>query len=77
MIDATAVFSKQPYNVPAERVVDFDIFNSFTEEERDSYRAWTGLRESSAFEIVWTPHNEGHWVGLGLLVTNVLTDSTR
>ena len=67
-----------PDNVPRERVVDFDIFDPFSEELHDYHRAWLGLRESSEFDIVWTPHNEGHWIVLApQLVTEVLSDASR
>ena len=78
MDDAAPALAQHPDNVPAERVVDFDIFDPFTQDEHDYHRAWLGLREASAFEIVWTPHNEGHWIALApQLITSVLTDSSR
>lgn len=67
----------RPSNVPSDRVVDFDIYNPF-ELEVDLHRAWVRMREGSSHGIVWTPHNEGHWIALDSeLISKVLSDSGR
>lgn len=67
----------RPSNVPSDRVVDFDIYNPF-ELEVDLHRAWVRMREGSSYGIVWTPHNEGHWIALDSeLISKVLSDSGR
>jgi len=48
-----------PDNVPPELVVDFDFFDPPGVEE-DVQLAWTKLHEGP--DIVWTPHNGGHWI---------------
>lgn len=78
MTNTPTTVPTRPENVPAERVVDFDIFDPFNDQVRDYHQAWVGLRDACEFEIVWTPHNEGHWIALEpQLVTEVLTDSSR
>jgi cytochrome P450 len=49
----------RPAHVPADLVVDFDIFHP-PGGERDVHRAWMTLQ--SGPPIVWTPHNGGHWI---------------
>jgi len=69
--------SKYPANVPADRVVDFDIFNPFN-KETDFHRAWIGLRADTEHDLVWSPHNEGHWIALSpSLITEVYSDADR
>lgn len=66
-----------PSNVPSDRIVDFDIYDPF-ELEADLHRAWVRMREESPHGIVWTPHNEGHWIALESdLISKVLSDSGR
>ena len=66
-----------PPRIPSDRVVDFDIYNPFV-VEADLHRAWVRMREESRHGIVWTPHNEGHWIALDpALIINVLSDSAR
>ena len=67
----------RPSHVPEERTVDFDIYNPCTLES-DLHHAWKRMRESTPHAIVWTPHNEGHWIALSPeLISAVLSDSTR
>lgn len=67
----------RPAGIPDSRVVDFDIYNPFG-AETDLHRAWVGLRESTPHGVVWTPHNEGHWIALDSdLISAVLSDSSR
>ena len=68
-----------PENVPTERVIDFDIYApSGIEENFDE--PWDRLREAGQDHqgLLWTPHNEGHWVVTkGKMVGEVLSDHDR
>ena len=67
----------RPSHVPEDRTVDFDIYNPCTLES-DLHQAWKRMRESTPHAVVWTPHNEGHWIALSPeLISAVLSDSTR
>lgn len=48
-----------PDNVPPELVVDFDFFDLAGKAE-DIQLAWSVLHDGP--DIVWTPHNGGHWI---------------
>lgn len=66
-----------PANVPQDRIVSFDMFSPFDLED-DFHRSWVRLREDHAHELIWTPHNEGHWIALSpSLIGDVYADSTR
>jgi cytochrome P450 len=49
----------RPDNVPFDRVVDFDFFDP-PNWDVDLLLAWKKLQVGP--EIVWTPHNGGHWI---------------
>lgn len=64
-------------HVPAERIVDLDIYAPQADGE-DYFASWVRWRETSPFEVVWTPHHGGHWVAMrGAGVLDVLSDSAR
>lgn len=68
---------QKPGNVPAERVVDFDIFNP-PGDHPDIHRAWKALQDATDRSIVWTPHNGGHRIALrGALIEQILSDHQR
>lgn len=76
MSDA-AVLAVPPTNIPADRIVDFDVYNPF-KGQNDLHVAWLGLRDSTPHSIVWTPHNGGHWIALEPeLIVEVLSDAQR
>ncbi len=54
---------QRPSHVPAERVVDIDIYVP-PGLERGFHHAWADVQANNP-EIVWTPRNEGHWIALG------------
>ncbi len=55
--------SALPENVPADRVVDFDIY--FPPQVEDDYHsAWLKLRSPDR-SLVWTASNGGHWIATG------------
>lgn len=49
-----------PDNVPPELVVDFDFFMLDELGYDDVQLAWAQLHDGP--DIVWTPHNGGHWI---------------
>ncbi|WP_160737880.1 cytochrome P450 [Altericroceibacterium indicum] len=67
----------RPEGLPDDRVVDFDIYNPF-DGQHDLHKAWVQLRDSTQHAIVWTPHNEGHWIALSPeLIGEVFSDASR
>jgi cytochrome P450 len=67
----------KPAGLPDDRVVDFDVYNPF-HGQHDLHVAWTQLRDSTPHAIVWTPHNEGHWIALSPeLISEVYSDTSR
>jgi cytochrome P450 len=50
-----------PANVPHERVVDVDMYNPPGIED-GYHEAWKRLQKPGTPELVWTPHNGGHWI---------------
>jgi len=64
----------RPAHVPAARVVEFDIYRPMRPGQ-DFHGAWKALQSSGVPDVVWTPHNGGHWLVLrGRLVAQVLSD---
>lgn len=53
-----------PAHVPADRIVDIDIYLPPGLEEHGFHPAWSALSASNP-SVVWTPRNEGHWIALG------------
>lgn len=54
----------RPSHVPAERVVDLDIYR-LPGSSDDFLQAWIEVADSSPARIIWTPRNGGHWIMLG------------
>ncbi len=50
-----------PAHVPAERVVDFDIYDP-PGADQDYHLAFKRLQEQGRPDIFWTPRNGGHWI---------------
>lgn len=64
-----------PAHVPADRIVDFDIFNPPGVEE-DFFAAWKTLLDGPG--LVWTTANGGHWIGArGDVVRELWADAER
>ena len=77
MGDPATYVHQRPDNVPADRVVDFDLFDPIRGEP-DLHSAWKALQDSTEQTIVWTPHNGGHWIALrGRLIETILSDHER
>lgn len=53
-----------PPHIPADRVVDFDMFNPAGIDELGLHAAWKKLQEGRDHNIVWTPRNGGHWIAI-------------
>lgn len=63
-----------PANVPADRVVNFDMFNppGITE---GLHSAWKKLQDPGVADLVWTPFNGGHWIATrGKLIKEMFLD---
>jgi cytochrome P450 len=74
---AQAKGATPPAGLPEDRIVDFDVYDPFHGQD-DLHVAWTQLRDSTPHAIVWTPHNEGHWIALTPdLISDVYSDATR
>ena len=64
-----------PGHVPADRVVDFDIFAP-PGVEQDYFAGWKSLQGGPG--LVWTTANEGHWIATsGELVRALWADAAR
>lgn len=51
----------RPENVPAERVVDVNIYD-LPHADEDPQLAWRRLRDTA--DLVWSPWHDGHWIAL-------------
>lgn len=66
-----------PAHVPADRVVDFDIFFP-PGAEQDYHAAWLTLAGAGKPGIVWTQRNGGHWIATrGQLIWDLWGDAER
>ena len=69
--------SGRPDNVPADRVVDFDLYNP-PGVEAGFHEAWQRLHAPGVPNLVWTPHNGGHWMATrGEMLAEVFSDYER
>ena len=70
-----------PAGLPAERIVDFDIYDPFAgpfNSGGDLHATWMKLADSNPHKIVWTPHSGGHWIALQPeLILDIYADSDR
>jgi len=63
-----------PPHVPVDRVVDFDMYNP-TGIEEGLQEAWKRLQAPGVPDLVWTPHNGGHWIATrGDLIKSMFHD---
>jgi len=77
MVDQPNPSMLRPNNVPAERVIDFDIYRALVPGV-DLHRCWRAMMDESPFPLMWTPQNGGHWIVLrGDLADVVMSDSER
>lgn len=59
MSETTALAAK-PNHVPADRVIDFNIYG-VPDQGKDYQERWVDIRDRAP-DVFWTPHNGGHWV---------------
>ncbi len=72
-----ALLTERPAHVPADRVIDFDIYAPVP-EGTDFHRVWRKMMDGSPYPVMWTPHNGGHWIALrGDLADTVMSDYAR
>ena len=70
-----SVLADRPANVPAERVVDFDVYDPAGVAD-GFHEAFLALQAPGVPDLVWTPRNEGHWiVTRSELMTRIFPDS--
>jgi len=55
---------ERPAHVAADRVVDFDIYR-LQDHADDFFDAWLTLQRPDGPDLVWSPHNGGHWIVTG------------
>jgi len=64
----------QPEHIPDNLVVDFDIYAP-PAQEGDFYSAWRKLQAPGTPDVVWTPHNGGHWIPTrATVIAEVMSD---
>tara|TARA_R110000787_G_scaffold9028_20_gene31491 strand:+ start:3768 stop:4976 length:1209 start_codon:yes stop_codon:yes gene_type:complete len=67
----------RPSHVPADRIVDFDIFAP-PGVEQDYFAAWQSLAREDGPGVVWTSANGGHWIATrGEVVRALWADNVR
>ncbi|SCW52158.1 Cytochrome P450 [Sphingobium faniae] len=60
MVSAVTSSLSKPAHIPAECVVDLNIFDLPLTNVQDPQAAYAAFRKSG--DILWTPHNDGHWI---------------
>lgn len=66
----------RPDHVPADRVADVNVY-ALPGQEDDFHQAWKDVQDANP-PIVWTPHNEGHWIAMrGDILAEVQSDHER
>ncbi|MFS0736741.1 cytochrome P450 [Sphingomonas sp. 1P06PA] len=66
-----------PAHVPADHVVDFDMYHP-PAVEAGFHDSWASLQADGVPDMVWTPHNGGHWIATRApLIAEVLGDPSR
>lgn len=58
---ATASLAPGPPHVPADRIIDFDVYNPVG-IEHGFHQAWMQLQVDGVPDLAWTPRNGGHWL---------------
>ncbi|WP_221794101.1 cytochrome P450 [Aquisediminimonas sediminicola] len=67
----------RPANVPDDRVIDFNLYQ-LSGNGQNFDEPWARLYEAGRdhLGLLWTPHNEGHWIAAnGKLVADVLSNA--
>jgi len=69
--------AERPAHVPADRVVDFDMFAP-PRVEQDFQASWKSLQAPGIADLVWTPRQGGHWiVTSGRMIKDMFVDYER
>lgn len=69
--------AERPAHVPADRVIDFDLYQP-PGVEQGFHAAWQRLHAPGIPDLVWTPHNGGHWMATrGDKIAEVFGDYAR
>ena len=69
--------AEPPTNIDPSRIVDFDIYHPPGVQD-DLHLAWKTLHADGLPDVVWTPHNGGHWIATRARTINiVMSDYTR
>lgn len=74
MTNTTSILA-HPAHVPADRVIDFDLYD-FPVAGVEYQRGMKKILESNPAEVLWSPRNGGHWIAKSpQTVATVFTDS--
>jgi len=74
MSAAEEIHTPRPAHVPADRVVELDMYNP-QGIEKGYLEAWTSLQTADLPSMVWTPLNGGHWIATrGELIQDIYCD---
>ncbi len=72
-----ATLAPRPDHVPADRVIDFNLHQPVP-DGKSVHEFWRELIADATHDIMWTPHNGGHWICVDPdLCETVLEDSVR
>lgn len=77
MAETEPALAARPAHVPADRVVDFNSFAPFR-DGLNLHESWKAFQDSAQHDLVWTPHNGGHWIAVrGRDIEEILSDHER
>lgn len=66
-----------PAHVPKDRVCDLNMYDHILGDE-DYHESWKRMQQEQAHDMVWTPHNGGHWIALrGSMIREIYGDYSR
>jgi len=72
-----SALATRPDHVPADRVIDFNLHQPVPGGQ-SVHEFWSDLLARSTHDIMWTPHNGGHWLATDPgLCEMILEDSDR
>jgi cytochrome P450 len=57
-----AITANRPDHVSDDRVVDFNIYDPPGMNHGGLHEAWMRLHRPGIPDLIWTPHNGGHWI---------------
>lgn len=77
MTEPEQMLAARPAHVPPDRVVSFNSFIPFR-DGLDLHQSWKVFQDETEHDIVWTPHNGGHWIALrGRDIETIQSDHER